>query len=171
MKFITLLSLVGLVASFAPQEAGRPSTEINSLFDNIANMDLFSPVKDQNDYGARNKKKLAVGKIGSGSYVPAGLTADEYNKIRNKEAAKKKANYERNVKKAGIFTDYTDWYIKRGTDQSQKWKKDVTLGHEMAKTKYDWQDIGDAKRKYRGAAAAEATKKAAPKKKRTLFGK
>eukprot|EP00526_Cylindrotheca_closterium_P023492 CAMPEP_0113631394 /NCGR_PEP_ID=MMETSP0017_2-20120614/16314_1 /TAXON_ID=2856 /ORGANISM="Cylindrotheca closterium" /LENGTH=170 /DNA_ID=CAMNT_0000541901 /DNA_START=21 /DNA_END=533 /DNA_ORIENTATION=- /assembly_acc=CAM_ASM_000147 len=156
MKFITLLSLVGVVASFAPQEAGRPSTEINSLFDNIANMDLFAPVKDQNDYGARSKKKLAVGKINSGSsYVPAGLTADEYNKLRNAEAAKKKANYDKNVKKAGIFIDYTDWYIKRGTDNSQKWAKSVTKGHEMAKTKYDWQNIGSAKRVYRGAAAAE----------------
>ncbi|KAL3943717.1 MAG: hypothetical protein SGBAC_002224 [Bacillariaceae sp.] len=173
MKLITLLSLVGAVAAFAPQEAGRPSTEINSLFDNIANMDLFAPVKDQNDYGARNKKKIVVGKIDKGSsYIPAGLTAEEYNKIRSTEAAKKKANYERNVKKAGIFVDYTDWYLKRGTDNSQKWAKSVTKGHEMAKTKYDWQDIGAAKRKYRGTAAAEKAK-VAPKKKTgfTLFGK
>lgn len=128
-------------------------------------MDLFDPVKDQNDYGARNKKNIAVGKISKGSsYVPAGMSADEYNKIRSNEAAKKKANYERNVKKAGIFVDYTDWYKKRGTDNSQKWAKSVTKGHEMAKTKYDWQDIQGGKRGYRGAAAAEkdAAKKAAP---------
>lgn len=132
-------------------------------------MDLFNPVKDQNDYGARNKKKLVQGKISDNSYVPAGLTAAEYNKIRANEAAKKKANYDRNVKKAGIFTDYTEWYKKRGTDASQNWAKSVTKGHEMAKTKYDWDDIGASKRQYRGTAAAEADK-VAPKKK-SLFGK
>merc|ERR1712232_1113433 len=104
--------------------------------------------------GARNKKSLGVGKISSGSsYVPAGLTADEYNKIRGNEAAKKKANYDRNVKKAGIFINYTEWYKKRGTDLNQKWAKSATRGHEMAKTKYDWQNIEGGKRAYRGNAA------------------
>lgn len=122
-------------------------------------MDLFAPKADQNDYGARNKKKIVVGQITKGSsYVPAGLTAEEYNKIRGSEAAKKKANYERNVKKAGIFTNYTDWYKKRGTDKDQKWAKSVTRGHEMAKTKYDWQNVGPQARKYRGAAALDKKK-------------
>jgi hypothetical protein len=47
------------------------------------------------------------------------------------------------VKKAGIFEDYTEFYIKRGTDTKQDWKKDVNLGHRMAKTKYDWSDLSD----------------------------
>jgi hypothetical protein len=47
------------------------------------------------------------------------------------------------VKKAGIFEDYTEFYIKRGTDTKQGWKKDVTLGHRMAKTKYDWDKLSD----------------------------
>ena len=124
----------------------------------IANMDLFAPVKDQNNYGARSKKNLAVGKITDKSYVPAGLSAADYEKIRARDAAKKKANYEKNVKKAGIFTDYTAWYKKRGTDSSQAWAKSVTKGHEMAKTKYDWQDIQSGKRGFRGAAVVEKKK-------------
>merc|ERR1712232_97980 len=105
-------------------------------------MDLFAPVKDQNDYGARNKKNISVGKISSGSsYIPAGLSAEQYNKIRTNEVSKKKANYDRNVKKAFKFVDYTDWYLKRGTDTDQKWAKSVTKGHEMAKTKYDWDNV------------------------------
>jgi hypothetical protein len=80
---------------------------------------------------------LVRGKIGAGSYVPNGLTAAQYQKIRDQEVSKKKNNYERNVKKAGIFEDYTEFYVKRGTDTSQNWKKSVTLGHRMAKTKYD----------------------------------
>ena len=54
------------------------------------------------------------------------------------EAAKKEANYKRNVAKAGVFEDYTEFYTKRGTDTKQAWAKDVNLGHRMAKTKYDW---------------------------------
>ena len=86
------------------------------------------------------------------------MSAAEYQKIREGEAAKKKANYEKNVKKAGIFTDYTAWYKKRGTDSSQAWAKSVTKGHEMAKTKYDWQDIQSGKRGFRGAAVVEKKK-------------
>ena len=82
--------------------------------------------------------QLQQGKITSNSYVPNGLTAAEYEKFRAQEAAKKQANYERNVKKAGVFIDYTDWYKKRGTDTNQAWAKDVNKGHRMAKTKYDW---------------------------------
>ena len=88
--------------------------------------------------------QLKIGEIKEGkSYVPAGLTAAQYNKFRSDAAAKKKANYEKNVKKAGIFEDYTDFYLKRGTDVSQGWKKSATNGHKMAKTKYDWSGNSD----------------------------
>ncbi|CAJ1959213.1 unnamed protein product [Cylindrotheca closterium] len=151
MKVLALLSLLGVVAAFAPAQQGRAVTAQNALFDDIFGMDLFAPKKDQNDYGARNKKKLVQGKIGAGSYVPAGLTAAEYQKIRDAEDKKKKANYDRNVKKAGVFEDYTEFYMKRGTDSSQKWKKSATLGHRMAKTKYDFDSVAKDGKKYDGA--------------------
>lgn len=89
--------------------------------------------------------QLKVGKIGDSSYVPSGLTAAEYNKVREQEAAKKAANYKKNVAKAGKFLDYTDFYTKRGTDKNENWFKSVTRGHDMAKTKYDWSGTNDAK--------------------------
>lgn len=92
--------------------------------------------------------------------MPAGLSAAEYNKVRAAEQAKKKARYEANVKKAGIFEDYTDWYKKRGTDTNQAWAKDVNLGHRMAKTKYDWSGLSD-----KPLWAKQADKKAAAPKK------
>ncbi|GMH62431.1 hypothetical protein TrVE_jg862 [Triparma verrucosa] len=110
-----------------------------SLASTIFNMDLWKGVSDSNDYGARNKKKLTVGKIADGkSYVPAGLTASQYNAVRAKEQAKKDKNYQRNVAKAGKFEDYTDFYTKRGTDTGGSWLKSVTRGHRMVKTKYDY---------------------------------
>mmetsp|Transcript_86086 Transcript_86086/g.248566 ORF Transcript_86086/g.248566 Transcript_86086/m.248566 type:complete len:157 (+) Transcript_86086:31-501(+) len=139
----------GLVASaqgFAPATQGRVAgTQLSeSLFDRIFGLDLFEPVKDQNNYGARAKKNLKIGEIQDGkSYVPAGLSAAEYNKFRATEAAKKKAKYEANVKKAGVFEDFTEWYKKRGTDASQSWAKSATRGHRMAKTKYDWSGLSD----------------------------
>ncbi len=81
---------------------------------------------------------MKVGEITKGSYVPQGLSAAAYADLRKKEAAKKEANYQRNVKKAGVFEDYTEFYIKRGTDTKQGWAKDINLGHRMAKTKFDW---------------------------------
>lgn len=101
-------------------------------------MDLFAPVSTQNDYGARGKKGLKVGTIGKNSYVPDGLSAAEYNKVRGKDQKKKDAFYSKNVAKAGKFKDYTEFYIKRGTDVNDKWAKSASLGHDMAKTKYDW---------------------------------
>ena len=54
-----------------------------------------------------------VGKITEKkSYVPQGLTAAQYNTIRAEAKAKKDANYRRNVAKAGVFEDYTDFYLK-----------------------------------------------------------
>merc|ERR1712087_433550 len=85
------------------------------------------------------------------SYVPAGLTADESNKFRKAQSDKKAANYQRNVAKAGVFEDYTEWYKKRGTDFTDAWKKDVNLGHRMAKTKYDWSGAEQGKKFTDGA--------------------
>ena len=101
-------------------------------------MDLFAPKKDQNNYGARSGKNLGPKAIGSGGYVPDGLTASQYNNIRSAEAAKKDANYQRNVKKAGKFLDFTDFYLKRGTSEGGSWLKSAGRGHEFVKTKYDW---------------------------------
>jgi hypothetical protein len=75
-----------------------------------------------------------LGEIKAGSsYVPSGLSAKQYAELRAKEAKKKQDNYERNVKKAGVFIDFTAWYKDRGTDLKQTWKKDRNLGHTMAK--------------------------------------
>jgi len=103
-------------------------------------MDLFAPQKTQNDYGARNKKDLKIGAIKEGkSYVPAGLSTKQYAALRATEQKKKAANYKRNVAKAGVFEDYTEFYTKRGTDVTQDWAKNKnTLGHRFAKTKFDW---------------------------------
>jgi hypothetical protein len=81
-----------------------------------------------------NIPQLKLGEIKPGSsYVPSGLSAKQYAELRSKEAKKKRENYERNVKKAGIFIDFTEWYKERGTDLKQTWKKDRNLGHTMAK--------------------------------------
>ena len=101
-------------------------------------MDLFAPKKNRNKYGARSGKNLGPKSIGSGGYVPDGLTAAQYNSIRSSEAAKKEANYQRNVKKAGIFEDFTDFYLKRGTSEGGAWLKSAGRGHKYVKTKYDW---------------------------------
>jgi hypothetical protein len=83
--------------------------------------------------------------------------------MRDGETAKKKSNYDRNVKKAGVFEDYTEFYIKRGTDNDQSWKKSATLGHRMAKTKYDYDDIETGKRGIPGQIAAKLQAKKAAK--------
>jgi hypothetical protein len=121
------------------------STEQYALADRIFNLDLFSPNKDQNNYGARKQKNIKLGKITEKSYVPSGMTLQQYEKIRMGQQKKKDENYQRNVKKAGVFTDYTEWYTKRGTELTGAWKKSVTLGHNMAKTKYDWSGTSEAK--------------------------
>ena len=80
------------------------------------------------------------------------MSASEFQKIRDTDTKKKADNYARNVKKAGVFTDYTEWYKKRGTDVSSNWKKSATLGHRMAKTNYDWSRPTNERRQYRGTA-------------------
>lgn len=132
------LALLASASAFAPAPSsnGRVSVAREaSIADRIFGMDLFEPNKEQNDYGARSKKNVKVGSLSSNSYVPAGLSKAEYEKIRSAEAKKKADNYERNVKKAGVFTDFTDWYAKRGTELEGSWKKKVTLGHGKYQTK------------------------------------
>jgi hypothetical protein len=126
-----------------PSKQPEPKVEKKSLFSTIFDMDLFAPNKDVNDYGARSKKKIVTGKIGPNSYVPSGLTAEQYNSIRAEKDKQKAANYQKNVAKAGKFIGYDEFYLKRGTDLNGSWKKDVNLGHRMAKTKYDWSGDSD----------------------------
>lgn len=66
------------------------------------------------------------------------MSKAQFEKLRAKEDKKKSDNYQKNVAKAGKFLDYTQFYIDRGTDTKDDWKKDVNLGHRMTKTKYDW---------------------------------
>lgn len=148
----TALIIAGCAVSataFAPSTNGRVSTGLSaekkskSLFKTIFEMDLFAPKSDQNDYGARSNKNVSVGKLTSKSYVPAGMNREQFEKIRSGEAKKKADNYARNVKKAGVFEDYTEFYIKRGTDTNETWNKDINKGHRMAKTKYDWSGDSD----------------------------
>uniref|UniRef100_A0A7S2YM18 Uncharacterized protein n=1 Tax=Entomoneis paludosa TaxID=265537 RepID=A0A7S2YM18_9STRA len=168
MKYTAVVSalLLANVDAFAPgQSSPRTTVACDALADKIFGMDLFAPKADQNNYGARGNKNLKVGEITDGSYVPNGLTKEQYAKIRAGEQAKKAANYEKNVKKAGVFEDFTDWYAKRGTELGQDWKQKVTLGHQMVKTKYDWSGTADAK-KFESTTNTNvfAAKKAAPKK-------
>lgn len=78
------------------------------------------------------------------------MTAAQYQKIRDEEVAKKDSIYKKNVAKAGKFKDYTEFYLKRGTDSNDAWKKSVTLGHDMAKTKYDFSGKADVQKSYDG---------------------
>lgn len=58
---VLALVLVAAVQGFAPVSQGRVGTTQlqGSIFDAIADMDLFAPQKTQNDYGARNKKDVS----------------------------------------------------------------------------------------------------------------
>ena len=139
---ILIAASVASASAFVPSNGratSAPSTQLNeSLFKKISNMDLWAPVADSNDYGARANKKIVTGKLTDRSYVPAGLTKAQYEKIRADADKKKAANYQKNVAKAGVFIDYTDFYLKRGTAENGSWMKLPNLGHRMAKTKYDW---------------------------------
>jgi hypothetical protein len=149
MKFAAVfVATLSVAAAFAPQQAAtRQSTEFSALFDDIANMDLFSPVKDQNDYGARNKKKLGGGKLTDKSYVPAGLSKAEYEKVRAADEAKKAKSYQKNVAKAGKFLGFDEFYLKRGTEEGGSWLKAPAKGHRMAKTKYDYDNVSSNAKK------------------------
>jgi hypothetical protein len=146
MKCVAILiAVVASTQAFAPAPAGRASTAVSeSIFSRISNMDLFAPQKTQNDYGARGgKASTNIGKLSAKSYVPSGLTKEQYEKARAAEQTKKNERYAKNVKKAGVFQDYTAFYIKRGTDTTDAWSKSVTKGHDMAKTKFDWSGATD----------------------------
>jgi len=113
-----------------------------SLTQRVFEMDLYAPVANQNDYGARNKKNLKAGQLAKKSYVPAGMSKAQYEKVRAKDVKTKKDNYDRNVAKGGVFSDFYDFYKNRGTDLKDNWRG-VTNSHTMAKTKYDWQGDDD----------------------------
>jgi hypothetical protein len=176
MKVLALIAAASIATTSAftvvPSSQARYGTALsakeekeggNSIFTQISNMDLFAPNKNINTYGARKSKNVGVGKIEAGkSYVPDGLTTAQYSKVRANEAAKKDQNYDRNVKKAFKFQDYTEFYLKRGTELSQGWIKEVTRGHEMVKTKYDW---SGKTQQSKGWFSPPTEKKADPKKK------
>jgi hypothetical protein len=98
-------------------------------------MDLFDP--QRNTYGMR-KKKVKTAPITKNSYVPAGLTQAQYAAIRSSDEKKKDSSYSKAASKAFKYLGFNEFYKKRGTDLNQGWKKDLTLGHRMAKTKYDY---------------------------------
>jgi hypothetical protein len=188
------ISALFVAASVASASAFVPSTRSSSsttttqlhesLFKKISNLDLWAPVADSNDYGARSKKKIVTGKLTERSYVPSGLTKAQYEKIRAEADKKKAANYQRNVAKAGVFDNYTEFYLKRGSDEGGNWLKLPNLGHRMAKTKYDWSGEtegafvnradGAIKEKAGAAKKTVAAKKGAaaatPPKKKSFFG-
>jgi hypothetical protein len=57
---IVALTLVAGAQGFAPSSQGRAGSQLSeSLFDKIRGLDLFEPVKDQNNYGARAKKNVS----------------------------------------------------------------------------------------------------------------
>ena len=168
MKTSALLIAASMAtaSAFAPATQGPKSTELNGLFKTISDLDLWAPVSDSNDYGARGKKNVKTGTLTEKSYIPSGLTKAQYEKIRSDTTAKKAANYDRNVKKAGVFEDYTKFYLERGTKENGDWMNLPNLGHRMAKTKFDWSGDND-KPDWTGVTA----KKEAPKKKsKGLFG-
>lgn len=55
------VACIASTSAFAPINNGaRPSTQLQkSFFKTVFDMDLFAPVSDQNDYGARNKKNVS----------------------------------------------------------------------------------------------------------------
>jgi len=134
-------------------------------------MDLFEPNKTQNDYGARGKKNLSTGKLTEKSYIPSGLTKAQYEKVRGATTQKRNANYAKNVKKAGIFENYTDFYLKRGTSEGGSFLNMPNLGHRMVKTKWDWSgDTPEDTPGYTGVGALKGKGKAKAKAK-GKFGK
>ena len=60
-SLVLALGAVATVQGFAPAQQQRVGTELNAktLSERIFGMDLFEPVKDQNNYGARNKKNVS----------------------------------------------------------------------------------------------------------------
>lgn len=125
----------------APKPTAGPKTK--PFFETVFGLDLFNYGGD--NYGARSGKKLKSEKITKSSYIPRGLTVEQYNRYRKQDQFNKNLKYQKNVAKAGQFLSFNKFYNDRGTDLSGKWRKSVTLGHRMAKTKYDWGNSMKAK--------------------------
>ena len=66
------------------------------------------------------------------------MTADQYRAVRAQDKKKADEKYNYNVAKAGKFTDFTQWYVQRGTSEGGSWLKSAGRGHTFAKTKYDY---------------------------------
>ena len=89
--------------------------------------------------------QLKVGSIQSGkSYIPSGLSAEQYKKVRAADQNKTDERYKRNVNKAFKFQDFDQFYLKRGTSPDGAWLKSAGRGHTFAKTKYDFSGTGKA---------------------------
>lgn len=73
------------------------------------------------------------------------MSKSEYEKIRKSDASKADKKYQEKASNAFKFIDFTKWYVDRGTDEGGNWLKDPTLGHRMAKTKYDYSGTADKK--------------------------
>lgn len=80
--------------------------------------------------------QLGPAKLGSNSYVPDGLTAAQYENIRQKEAAAADSSYSKWVAKAGKFMTLDTFTAARENSKGDKFTKDPTRGHRMAKLKY-----------------------------------
>ncbi|KAL7532653.1 hypothetical protein ACHAXR_004762 [Thalassiosira sp. AJA248-18] len=161
MKCSALLvaASVASASAFVPATKAPTSTQLNeSLFKKISNLDLWAPVADSNDYGARGKKNVKTGTLTDKSYIPSGLSKAQYEAIRNQQDSKKAANYQKNVAKAGKFIDYTEFYLARGTEEGGNWMKLPNLGHRMAKTKFDWSGEKEDKPGYTGVGAINKKK-------------
>ncbi len=66
MKYTVALTAacIASASAFAPSAGDRASTQLaaekKSFFSTVFDMDLFAPQKEQNDYGARNKKNVSA---------------------------------------------------------------------------------------------------------------
>ena len=98
--------------------------------------------------------QLKQGKLGSNSYIPAGLTKSQYEAVRKADQDKKDASYKKAVSKAFKFQGFDDFYAKRGTEEGGKWLKSAGRGHTFAKTKYDYS--GEGQPNYADAKVPEA---------------
>ena len=79
--FVLALVLVAAVQGFAPASQGRAGSQLSeTLFDKIANMDLFAPKADQNTYGARDKKNVSTLR-NSKNCVPT-ATSERHHELR-----------------------------------------------------------------------------------------
>lgn len=138
--FLVAASMVSASAFVPAANTAQSSTQLSeSLFKRISNMDMWAPIADSNDYGARQKKGIMKkAPLSQRSYVPGGMTKAQYEQVRQNDQNKLNANYQRNVAKGGKFQNFTSWYSKRGTAVGGGYRDQANNGHTMCKTKYDW---------------------------------